>query len=183
MLKANNCWHFTIYEQDKFRAEHENSFITSGARSCADTENPGVCVEGGGRLTTMFYVSFVLISHQHGTDNIRNFYNQSDVCGVEDSVENYQTYLIFIFCGYGVRVLWNPIFFIRFVTHISISLMIFVLNYAFANILFSLRILLLAVEMSDWQGFRSQARQIAVTDPCYMYCTCHFKSMRRRCRE
>ena len=62
----------------------------------------------------MFYVSFVLISHQHGTDNIRNFFNQSDVCGVEDSVENYQTYLIFIFCGYGVRVLWNPIFFYSF---------------------------------------------------------------------
>ena len=49
-------------------------------------------------------------------------------------------------------------FFIRFVTHISISLMIFVLNYAFAHILISLHILLLAVEMSDWQAFRSQAR-------------------------
>ena len=56
-------------------------------------------------------------------------------------------------------------FFFRFVTHISISLMIFMLNYAFNHILFSLRILLLAVEMSDWQAFRSQARQIAVTDP------------------
>ena len=71
----------------------------------------------------------------------------------------------FIFCRYGVRVLWNPIFFIRFVTHISISLMIFMLNYAFAYILFLLRKLLLAVEMSDWQAFRSQARQIAATDP------------------
>ena len=39
------------------------------------------------------------------------------------------------------------------------------LNYAFTHILFSLRILLLAVEMSDTQAFRSQARQIAVTDP------------------
>ena len=55
--------------------------------------------------------------------------------------------------------------FFRFVTHISISLIIFMLNYAFTHILFSLRILLLAVEMSDTQAFRSQARQIAVTDP------------------
>ena len=65
-------------------------------------------------------------------------------------------------CGYGL-VLWNPFF--RFVTHISISLMIFMLNYAITHILFSLRILLLAVEMSDRQAFRSQARQIAATDP------------------
>ena len=43
--------------------------------------------------------------------------------------------------------------------------MIFMLNYAFNHILFSLSILLLAVEMSDWQAFRSEARQIAVTDP------------------
>ena len=55
--------------------------------------------------------------------------------------------------------------FFRFVTHISISLIIFMLNYAFTHILFSLRILLLAVGMSDTQAFRSQARQIAVTDP------------------
>ena len=61
-------------------------------------------------------------------------------------------------CGYGVRVLWNPFF--CFVNHISISLMIFMLNYAFTHILFSLRILLLAVEISD-----RQARQIAATDP------------------
>ena len=78
-------------------------------------------------------------------------------------MENYHTY-DFMLCGYGVRVLWNPFFF-RFVTHISISRMIFRLNYAFNHILFSLRILLLAVEMSDLQAFRSQARQIAVTDP------------------
>ena len=71
-----------------------------------------------------------------------------NLCGVEDSVENYQTYLI-----YGVRVLSNP-FFLRLVTHISIFLM---LNYAFIHILFSLHILLLAVEMSDRQAFRSQA--------------------------
>ena len=54
---------------------------------------------------------------------------------------------------------------IRFVTHISISLMIFMLNYAFIQILFSLRILLLAVEMSDSQAFRSQVRRIAAMDP------------------
>ena len=32
-LNANNCWHFNIYEQDKFRAqlsEDEKCFITSG---------------------------------------------------------------------------------------------------------------------------------------------------------
>ena len=61
----------------------------------------------------------------------------------------------FMFYGYGVRVLWNPFFrfFFRFVTHISISLMIFMLNYPSTHILFSLRILLLAVEMSDRQAF------------------------------
>ena len=79
-------------------------------------------------------------------------------------MENYQTYLIsysavMVFESYGI------LFFIRFVTHISISLMIFMLNYAFTHILFSLRILLLAVEMCHRQAFRSQARQIAVTDP------------------
>ena len=34
-----------------------------------------------------------------------------NLCGVEDSVENYQTYLDFMLCGYGVRVLWNLFFF------------------------------------------------------------------------
>ena len=68
-------------------------------------------------------------------------------------MENYQTYLIsccavMVFESYGIL-------FFRFVTHIPISLMIFMLNYAFNHILFSLRILLLAVEMSDWQAFRS----------------------------
>ena len=73
----------------------------------------------------------------------------------------------FMFSGYGVRVLWNRFFslFFRFVTHISISLMNFMLKYAFTHILFSLRILLFAVEMSDRQAFWSQARQMAVTDP------------------
>ena len=37
-------------------------------------------------------------------------------------------------------------FFFRFVNHMSISLMIVMLNYAFTHILFSLSILLLAVE-------------------------------------
>ena len=74
-----------------------------------------------------------------------------NLCGVEDSVENYQTYLIscsavMVFESYGIL-------FFRFVTHISISLMIFMLNYAFTHILFLLRILLLAVEMSDRQAF------------------------------
>ena len=78
-------------------------------------------------------------------------------------MKNYQTYLIsnsavMVFESYGIL-------FFCFVTHISISLMTFMLNYAFTRILFSLRIHLLAVEMSDRQLFRSQASQIAVTDP------------------
>ena len=48
--------------------------------------------------------------------------------------------------GYGFRVLWNRFFF-QFVIRISISLMIVMLNYAFTHMLFSLRILHLAVEM------------------------------------
>ena len=77
-------------------------------------------------------------------------------CGVEDSMENYRSYLIsfsavMVFESYGI------LFFFRFVTHISISLMIFMLNYAFTHILFPLCILLLVVEMSDRQAFRSQA--------------------------
>ena len=49
--------------------------------------------------------------------------------GVEDSVENYQTYLIscsavMVFESYGI---------LFFVTHISISLVIFMLNYAFTH--------------------------------------------------
>ena len=87
-------------------------------------------------------------------------YFSINLCGLEDSLENYQTYMIscsvvMVFESYGI------LFFVW------ISLMIFMLNYAFAHILFSLRILLLAVEMSQIyrQAFRSQARQIAVTDP------------------
>ena len=68
-------------------------------------------------------------------------------------------------CGYGVRVLlWDP-FFSFYHSYLDLSVMIFMLNYAFNHILFSLRILLLAVEMSDKQAFRSQARQIAATGP------------------
>ena len=52
----------------------------------------------------------------------------------------------FMLYGYGVRVLWNRFFF-QFVIRISISLMIVMLNYAFTHMLFSLRILHLAVEM------------------------------------
>ena len=74
-------------------------------------------------------------------------------------MENYQTCMIscsaaMVFESYGIL-------FFRFVTHISISLMILMLNYAITHILFSLRILLLAVEISGRQAFRSQARRIA----------------------
>ena len=109
-------------------------------------------------------------------------YFSINLCGVEDSVENYQTYLIYL-----ILQLWcsSPMESYFFVTHISTSLMIFMLNYTFTHILFSLRILLLAVEMSDRQAFRSQASQIAardrIKDPCY--CTCYFKGTRKRCRE
>ena len=78
-----------------------------------------------------------------------------NLCGVEDSVENYQTYLIsncevMVFQSYGIVFFFS---FFRFFTHISISLTLFMLNYAFSHILFSLRILLFAVEMSDRQAF------------------------------
>ena len=71
-----------------------------------------------------------------------------NLCGVEDSMENYQTYLIScsavkVFESYGI------LFFLFF----SISLMIFMLNYALCHILFSLHIILFAVEMSDRRAF------------------------------
>ena len=89
-------------------------------------------------------------------------YFSINLCGVEDSMENYQTYLIpysavMVFESYGM------LSFFCFVTHISISLMIFMLNYAFTRILFSLRIHLLAVEMSDRQAFRSQVKLLSRT--------------------
>ena len=73
-------------------------------------------------------------------------------------MEKHQTYLI----SCSVVRCSSPLqsyFFFRFDTHISIALMIFMLNYAFTHILFLLRILLLAVEMSDRQALRSQARK------------------------
>ena len=51
----------------------------------------------------------------------------------------------FIFCGFGVLVLCNPFFFV------SISLMIFMRNYALTHISFPLRILFFAVGMF-WIG-------------------------------
>ena len=91
-------------------------------------------------------------------------YYSINLCGVEDSVDNYQTYLISCTAVMVLKSYFEILFFC-FVTHISISLMIFMLNYAFTHILFSLRILLLAVEMSVRQAFRSQASQIAVKGP------------------
>ena len=69
-------------------------------------------------------------------------YFSINLSGVEGSVKKYQTYLILcsavmVFESYGI------LFFIRFVTHISIFVMIIMLNYAFTHILFSLCILLL----------------------------------------
>ena len=63
--------------------------------------------------------------------------------GVEDSVENYQSYLVaccavMVFESYEIH-------FFRFVIRISISLIIFLLIYALTHI-FSLRILLFALE-------------------------------------
>ena len=80
-------------------------------------------------------------------------------------MENYQTYLIsccaFIWCSSPLEPFVN----FRFATHISIYVMIYMLKYAFTHILYSLRILPLAAEMSDRQAIRPQARQIAATDP------------------
>ena len=105
---------------------------------------------------------FLMLLDQYGIKLYIRDVVSTNLCGVEDSMENYQTYLIsysavMVFESYGI------LFF--FVTHISISRMIFMLNYAFIRILFSLRIHLLAVKMSDRQAFRSQDSQIAVTDP------------------
>ena len=67
-------------------------------------------------------------------------YFSVNLCSVEDSVENYQAYMIsysavMVFESYGI------LFFV------SISLRISMLNYAFTHILFPLCILLLDVEM------------------------------------
>ena len=82
-----------------------------------------------------------------------------NLCGVEDSVENYQTYLNSS-CAVMVYES-NGILFFSF-CHSYLDLR---LKYAFIHILFSLRTLLLAVEMSDRKAFRSQARQIAAMHP------------------
>ena len=84
-----------------------------------------------------------MLLDKYGIKLLHVMYFSINMSGVEDNVENYQTYLIscstvIVFESYGIL-------FFRFVTHISISLMIFMLNYAFTHILFSLRILLLAV--------------------------------------
>ena len=63
--------------------------------------------------------------------------------GVEDSVENSQSYLAAC-CAVMVFESYENHFF-RFVIRVSISLIICMLKYAFTHI-FSLRILLLAVE-------------------------------------
>ena len=85
------------------------------------------------------------------------------LCGVEDSVENYQTYLIscsavMVFESYGI------LFFVlnlisRSLSCFSGSIMlslIFYFHYAYFS---------LAVEMFDRLAFRTQASQIAFTDP------------------
>ena len=68
-----------------------------------------------------------------------------NLCGVEDSVENYQTYLIscctvMVFESYGI------VFFSICHSYLDLS-HDFMLNYAFTHMIFSLRILHLAVEM------------------------------------
>ena len=88
-------------------------------------------------------------------------YFSINLCGVEDSVENYQTYLIS--CSAVTVFESYVILFFLFVTHISIFLMIFMLNYAFTLILFSLRILLLAVKMSDMHGFSIASQSLSRT--------------------
>ena len=74
-----------------------------------------------------------------------------NLCGVEDSVENYQTYLIsccqvMVFESYGI------LFFSLCQSYIDLSHDCHAQS-AFTHILFSLSILLLAVEMSYRQAF------------------------------
>ena len=102
---------------------------------------------------------FLMLLDKYGIKLLIRHAFSINLCGVEDNVENYRTFH-FMFCGYGVRVLWNPIFFFSFChSYLDLSH-----DSHAQHILFSLRILLLAVEMSDMQAFRSQTRQIAVTD-------------------
>ena len=67
-------------------------------------------------------------------------YFSVNLCGVEDSVENYQAYMI----SYSAVMVFEPYGILFFV---SISLRISMLNYAFTHILVPLCILLLDVEM------------------------------------
>ena len=75
-----------------------------------------------------------------------------------------------MFCGYGVRVLWNPFFCHSYLdlSHDFHAQLCFRSHFSF-----TLRIHLLAVEMSDRQVFRSKASQIAVTDPNRTRVTAH----------
>ena len=85
-------------------------------------------------------------------------YFSVNLCGVEDSVENYQAY-DFIFGGYGVRVIWNPIFCLDLSQDFHAQLCFH--SHFISTVTTSLG----CRNVSDRQAFRSQARQTAVTDP------------------
>ena len=70
-----------------------------------------------------------------------------NLCGVEASVENYQTYLISCCAVMGFESYGICFFFVLSLISRSLSISII------THILFSLHILLLAVEMSDRQAF------------------------------
>ena len=87
-----------------------------------------------------------------------------NLCGVEDSVENYQTYLIscsavMVFEFYGILFFFVLNLISRSLSCFSGSIMLS-LTFYFHCAYFSL-----AVEMFDRLAFRTQASQIAVTDP------------------
>ena len=84
-----------------------------------------------------------MLLDKYGIKLLYVMYFSINMSGVKDNIENYPTYLIS--CSAVMELSPMESFFFRFVTHISISFMIFMLNYAFTHILFSLRILLLAV--------------------------------------
>ena len=86
---------------------------------------------------------FLMLLDKYGIKLLYVMYFSINMSGVKVNVENYPTYLIS--CSAVMELSPMESFFFRFVTHITISLMIFMLNYAFTHILFSLRILLLAV--------------------------------------
>ena len=84
-----------------------------------------------------------MLLDKYGIKLLYVMYFSINMSGVDDNVENYQTYLI------SCSVLWcsSPMesYFFFVLSLISRILMIFMLNYAFTHILFSLRILFLAV--------------------------------------